>query len=610
MAPTAVSWLKASDAAALADCVKHTQQAGLKGPGGQEWKAFVQALPAAQRHQDPSRHEKKQLLAFLSGVAAEPEQARQLKRYVKWRAAVQEEAAAARAGTGGAAEQQGEPAAAALSGDGRASSAAWRLVARTRAHPKFQRCYSFPSWEKGWIRTSRLRPDGAEAAAAPLLLGLDCEMCATSKSSNALLSLAVVDQSGAVLLRELVKPEGKVVDLRTAITGITKDDLTGVTARRSDAAARLAAMLGPDTILVGHSLSADLAALKLDHQPVIDTALLYSYKGLSQATPSLVHLAQQLLGRKLRAGNSGDGDDGGDGDGRQDGGGRSSGGAASRKRQHAEGGGTPADAAAAVAAAGEGVHDSREDAAAAMALVAHEMAKEAAGEATAPLDPPAVKAPKSDLVKLLVHSIPASLASPQLPIIHALGKAGAPPPAAVEAGSGPGQLLLVFSNAAVAEAAFSALPGPRGADSVGRPQKELQLAGGFRVRVRKMACHAGAAFGKDAPKDRGQPKTRKRKLKKRAGGGAAAEPAAAAGGGGAEGRSKRRRKGEGEGEGMAAASAAAADGEVTPGAETGKKRRRKKGGSDAGGGGGGTVQEVQGTAQAGEIPGGPLTHAE
>jgi hypothetical protein len=49
-----------------------------------------QALPAAQRHQDPSRHEKKQLLAFLSGVAAEPEQARQLKRYVKWRAAVQE----------------------------------------------------------------------------------------------------------------------------------------------------------------------------------------------------------------------------------------------------------------------------------------------------------------------------------------------------------------------------------------------------------------------------------------------------------------------------------------------------------------------------------------
>jgi hypothetical protein len=87
-------------------------------------------------------------------------------------------------------------------------------------------------------------------------------------------------------------------------------------------------------------------------------------------------------------------------------------------------------------------------------------------------------------VKLLVHSIPASLASPQLPIIHALGKAGAPPPAAVEAGSGPGQLLLVFSNAAVAEAAFSALPGPRGADSVGRPQKELQLAGGFRVRGR------------------------------------------------------------------------------------------------------------------------------
>jgi hypothetical protein len=47
----------------------------------------------------------------------------------------------------------------------------------------------------------RLRPPGQAPAAAPRLLALDCEMCATTKGDNELLSLAVVDQDGAVLMR-------------------------------------------------------------------------------------------------------------------------------------------------------------------------------------------------------------------------------------------------------------------------------------------------------------------------------------------------------------------------------------------------------------------------
>jgi hypothetical protein len=118
----------------------------------------------------------------------------------------------------------------------------WRLVERTKASPKFARNYNFPSYEKGWIRTSRLTPAAAAAAAAasgaeaaaqrkkkkkgsgkkaaaaaaaaaaavaaaageevqPRLLALDCEMCVTTKSGSALLSLAVVDASGAVVMQ-------------------------------------------------------------------------------------------------------------------------------------------------------------------------------------------------------------------------------------------------------------------------------------------------------------------------------------------------------------------------------------------------------------------------
>lgn len=63
--------------------------------------------------------------------------------------------------------------------------------------------------------------------------------------------------------------------------------LQAVTLRRGDVRRDIAAMLSPQTILVGHALHHDLAALHLDHQPVIDTALLFSYASMPNVTPSL-----------------------------------------------------------------------------------------------------------------------------------------------------------------------------------------------------------------------------------------------------------------------------------------------------------------------------------
>ncbi len=114
---------------------------------------------------------------------------------------------------------------------------------------------------------------------------------------------------------------------------------------------------------------------QIDHQPVIDTALIFSYKGLSQATPSLVHLAQRLLGKTLRTGSSAADGAGGSGDGSSGGGGSGGGG---------EGG-------AAAGQGKEGVHDSREDAGAALELVQYEVAREVEGKPTGQLEPPAGK---------------------------------------------------------------------------------------------------------------------------------------------------------------------------------------------------------------------------
>lgn len=78
--------------------------------------------------------------------------------------------------------------------------------------------------------------------------------------------------------QELVRPRGEIVDLKSDLTGISMDDLEGVSTRQRDVTARLAPLLSPETILVGHSLHADLRALQLDHQPVIDTSMLFSYR--------------------------------------------------------------------------------------------------------------------------------------------------------------------------------------------------------------------------------------------------------------------------------------------------------------------------------------------
>ena len=43
----------------------------------------------------------------------------------------------------------------------------------------------------------------------PRFLGVDCEMCETATDTRALVGVSVVDETGEVLLKTLVKPPGK-----------------------------------------------------------------------------------------------------------------------------------------------------------------------------------------------------------------------------------------------------------------------------------------------------------------------------------------------------------------------------------------------------------------
>jgi RNA exonuclease 1 len=90
--------------------------------------------------------------------------------------------------------------------------------------------------------------------------------------------LTVLSHVAAVTFQELVKPDSPVLDYRTELTGLKAADLEDVQTDRQTVAARIKALLTPGTVLVGHSLHYDLGALLLDHQPVIDTAMIFSYQ--------------------------------------------------------------------------------------------------------------------------------------------------------------------------------------------------------------------------------------------------------------------------------------------------------------------------------------------
>ncbi|GFR48203.1 hypothetical protein Agub_g10021 [Astrephomene gubernaculifera] len=336
----------------------------------------------------------------------------------------------------------------------------WSLVHKTQQHPKYVSSFKMASYRPDWVRTKRRLLDASQV---PQLLALDCEMCATEDDPSALLGVCVVDEWGRVLYRQLVRPPGTITDLRTNLTGVTEADLANVTLTAKDAqravrrllegrgleglpgAEAAAASSSPaaqphdrPVVLVGHALQHDLLALRIDHEPVIDTAMLYSYRILT-CVPGLKDLAKQLLGLDMRSG------------------------------------------------AG-GVHDSMEDAAVAMRLVMRELQM---ARLTSQLEPPQVKVPLEEQSKLFVHGLPSG--TTEMAVRALFSKRG--DLLRIEGDVKERKVHAVFKSSYHANENFKDLPGQPQKDSTGRFFKEVPLGTtGAMCKVRKMAAHDGWSF--------------------------------------------------------------------------------------------------------------------
>ncbi|KAL9137283.1 MAG: hypothetical protein Q9175_001509 [Cornicularia normoerica] len=141
------------------------------------------------------------------------------------------------------------------------------------------------------------------------ILAMDCEMCRVEGGEMALTRISLVEWDGNILLDEFVKPDKPIIDYLTPYSGITPAKLENVTANLKDIQDRLLKEITPKHILIGHSLNADLLALKLSHPFVIDTSILYPHPRGPPMKSSLKWLAQKYLGREIQKGHGTQGHD-------------------------------------------------------------------------------------------------------------------------------------------------------------------------------------------------------------------------------------------------------------------------------------------------------------
>ncbi|KAK3401347.1 hypothetical protein B0T20DRAFT_491872 [Sordaria brevicollis] len=109
-----------------------------------------------------------------------------------------------------------------------------------------------------------------------------CEMGLTTTLDSELIRLSLIDFfTGQILLDSLVLPTVPMQHMNTKYSGVTRSDLTNAVATKTcimggfEAARReVWKFVGPDTVVVGHSVGNDLGVLRMIHPRVVDSLII------------------------------------------------------------------------------------------------------------------------------------------------------------------------------------------------------------------------------------------------------------------------------------------------------------------------------------------------
>ena len=143
-----------------------------------------------------------------------------------------------------------------------------------------------------------------------LCYGPRADVQIVTQTGQELARISIIDfTTGENIFDHLVQPTSEVLDYRTQWSGMTANRLSNATHTLPTIQKALFdpenPIITPHTILLGHSLECDLAAIKVKHPLCIDTALLYRNPKGSNYKPSLKWLAQRWLGTAIQNAASG-----------------------------------------------------------------------------------------------------------------------------------------------------------------------------------------------------------------------------------------------------------------------------------------------------------------
>ncbi|CAN6250424.1 unnamed protein product [Urochloa humidicola] len=271
--------LAAAEKEVLVEVVRFIQKNGLKGSDG-AWKDFLARNDKkfGASVSDPRKRSRDVLLAFLQTFSKDFQKyfGKLVKRQME-RSAVQQY----------------------MNDFPEKISSEQKLVQLTAEHPEYRKNYCFPSYQEGW-KVLRIGEVSSLVSSSDML-AIDCEMVLCHDGTEAVVRVCVVDNNLEVKLDVLVNPSKAITDYRTQITGVSKEDLEGVTTSLVDVQKSLKRILSKGKILIGHSLYRDLCALKIDYCQVIDTAYIFKYANLpTTASASLNSLCKSVLGYSVR----------------------------------------------------------------------------------------------------------------------------------------------------------------------------------------------------------------------------------------------------------------------------------------------------------------------
>ena len=124
---------------------------------------------------------------------------------------------------------------------------------------------------------------------------LSCKRLNCSGTVSAVLLNFVISKfacaSLQVLMDEYCVPHNPITDYNTRYSGISAETLQDVTKRLADVQQIFLTHVTAETLLVGHGLENDLAALKIMHARNIDTSIIYPHPKVQPVSPPSTHPA-------------------------------------------------------------------------------------------------------------------------------------------------------------------------------------------------------------------------------------------------------------------------------------------------------------------------------